>query len=93
MKQHVSERTTKVVRAGAVDGYQITGWRYREEAVWHVKVWVDGNPGAWMGYAVTEGEFALKGGPKTHKEAILRVVRKWDAETTASSSLCLTVTR
>jgi hypothetical protein len=96
MNQHVSGRTTghekKVIRTGAVDGYQMTGWRYREDAVWHVKVWLNGHPGSWMGYTVTDGEFALKSGAKAQKEAILHVVRKWEAETSASPGLCLTIT-
>jgi hypothetical protein len=96
MNQHVSERMTghdkKVIRTGAVDGYQMTGWRYREDAVWHVKVWMNGHPGGWMGYTVKNGEFALKSGAKAHKEAISHMVREWDAETSAPTGRCLTVT-
>jgi hypothetical protein len=56
-----------------------SGWRYTEEAAWHVKVWLAGRPGDWIGYTVTDGRF----GPGTVAEgamaAVLHLITKWQA--------------
>jgi hypothetical protein len=70
----------KITRSGTLGGYRVTGWRYLEDASWHVKVWLAARPGDWMGYTVTDGEFELKTGAKTHKETVLHVITEWEAE-------------
>jgi hypothetical protein len=70
----------KVNRSGTLGGYQVTGWRYLEDASWHVKVWLAARPGDWMGYTVTDGEFQLKTGPEDHKETVLKLIAEWEAE-------------
>ncbi len=70
----------KVNRSGTLGGYQVTGWRYLEDASWHVKVWLPARPGDWMGYTVTDGEFELKSGTEAHKETVLKLIAEWEAE-------------
>jgi hypothetical protein len=69
----------KVTRSGTFGNYEVTGWRYSEEAAWHVKVWLTGRPGDWIGYTVTDGHF----GPGTVAEAamiaVLHLIAKWQA--------------
>jgi hypothetical protein len=84
LKRNVSERQMnkegKVTRSSTLLGYQVTGWRYLKDASWHVKVWIAGHPGDWMGYTVTAGKFELQTGTEAHKEAALQAIREWEAE-------------
>jgi hypothetical protein len=77
----------KVTRSAALGGYHVTGWRYLEDASWHVKVWLAARPGDWIGYTVTDGVFELKTGAKAHKEAVLNVITEWEAELITLSNL------
>jgi hypothetical protein len=70
----------KVNRSGSLGDYKVTGWRYVEDASWHVKVWLAARPGDWMGYTVTDGEFELKTGAEAHKETVLKLIAEWEAE-------------
>jgi hypothetical protein len=69
----------KVTRSGMLDGYIVTGWRYPEDASWHVKIWHAGRPSDWLGYTVTAGIFELKTGAQAHKEAVMHVIGEWEA--------------
>jgi hypothetical protein len=84
LKGNVSERKMdhegKLTRTGTLGDYQVTGWRYLEDASWHVKVWLAGRPSDWFGYMVTAGKFELKPGVKAHKEAVLHAISEWEAE-------------
>lgn len=73
----------RVIRSGAFGGYEMTGWRHPEDASWHVKVWLAGRPGDWIGYTVRDGAFELKVLAQPQKEAILRIIAEWEVE-----SLC-----
>jgi hypothetical protein len=61
MKADVGKQTRsgtmkdKVTRSGTSGGYEVTGWRYANDASWHVKVWRAGRPNEWIGYTVTAG--------------------------------------
>jgi hypothetical protein len=77
----------KVTRSSTLLGYQVTGWRYLEDASWHVKVWIAGHPADWMGYTVTAGKFELQTGTAAHKEAALRAIREWEAEASIPPAL------
>jgi hypothetical protein len=77
----------KITRSGTLGEYRVTGWRYLEDARWHVKVWLTARPGDWMGYTVTDGEFELKTGAKTHKETVLQLITEWEAELVALPGL------
>jgi hypothetical protein len=71
----------KVSGRGTFDGYEVTGWRYMDTASWHVKVWLAGRPGDWIGYTVTAGKFELNMFAQTQKEeAVLHLIRQWEAE-------------
>jgi hypothetical protein len=71
---------SKVTRAGTLRGYIVTGWRYPEDDRWHVKVWHVGHQSGWIGYTVTAGRFELKVVAQGHKEAVLQLISKWEAE-------------
>ena len=71
----------KVSCSGTFDGYEVTGWRYMDTASWHVKVWLVGRPGDWIGYTVTAGKFELNMVAQAQKEeAVLHLIRQWEAE-------------
>jgi hypothetical protein len=69
----------KITRSGAFGGYEVTGWRYAEEAAWHVKVWLAGRPGDWIGYTVTDGHFGPGTVPQAAAVAVLQLIAKWQA--------------
>ena len=71
----------KVTCSGAFNGYEVTGWRYMNTASWHVKVWLAGRPGDWIGYTVTGGKFELNMLAQAQKEeAVLHLIRQWEAQ-------------
>jgi hypothetical protein len=65
---------------GTFGGYEVTGWRYFEDATWHVKVWHVGRPSGWIGYRVAVGIFELDILAQAHKEAVLHVIGEWEAD-------------
>jgi hypothetical protein len=78
----------KVSCRGTFDGYEVTGWRYIDTASWHIKVWLAGRPGDWIGYTVTAGKFELNMFAQTQKEeAVLHLIRQWEAEKAESKRL------
>jgi hypothetical protein len=72
--------TGKVTCRGTFGGYEVTGWRYFEDATWHVKVWPVGRPSGWIGYRVAVGIFELKILAQAHKEAVLHVICECEAD-------------
>jgi hypothetical protein len=86
LKRNARERarqtsvTGKVTCRGTFGAYQVTGWRYVEDATWHVKVWPVDRPSGWIGYRVADGIFELKMVDQAHKEAVLHVIGEWEAE-------------
>lgn len=70
--------TGKVTCHGTFGGYYVTGWRYVEDASWHVKVWPVGRPNGWIGYTVTAGIFELTMVDQAHREAVLHVIEEWE---------------
>jgi hypothetical protein len=71
--------TGKTTCHGIFGGYEVTGWRYIENATWHVKVWPVGRPSSWIGYRVAVGIFELKIVAQAHKEAVLHVISEREA--------------
>jgi hypothetical protein len=69
----------KVTRTGTFGDYEMTGWRYTEEAAWHVKVWLAGRRGDWIGYTVTDGHFGPGTVPQAAAVAVLHQIAKWQA--------------
>jgi Anti-sigma-28 factor, FlgM len=72
--------TGKVTCRGTFGGYEVTGWRYLEDATWHVKVWPVGRPSGCVGYTVAAGIFELKMVAQAHQEAVLHVIGEWETE-------------
>jgi anti-sigma28 factor (negative regulator of flagellin synthesis) len=72
--------TGKVTRRGTFGGYEVTGWRYVEDASWHVKVWPVGRPSGWIGYTVAAGIFELAMVAELHKEAVLHLIAEWETK-------------
>jgi Anti-sigma-28 factor, FlgM len=72
--------TDKVTCRGTFGDYEVTGWRYVEDATWHVKVWTVDEPSGWIGYTVAVGIFELKMVAQAHKEAVLHVIDEWETE-------------
>jgi hypothetical protein len=72
--------TGKITCRGTFGGYEVAGWRYIENATWHVKVWPVGRPRGWIGYRTAVGIFELKIVAQAHKEAILHVIGESEAE-------------
>jgi hypothetical protein len=79
-------RRKKETGRGTFVGYEVTGWRYRNTASWHVKVWPAERPSDWIGYTVTGGEFELKMVALPQKEAVLRLIREWESAYTNSTA-------
>ena len=73
-------RRKKETGRGTFVGYEVTGWRYKDSASWHVKVWPAKRPSDWIGYTVTGGEFELKMSALPQKEVVLRLIRQWESE-------------
>jgi hypothetical protein len=72
--------TGKVTCRGTFGGYEVTGWRYFEDATWHVKVWPVGRPSGWIGYTVAAGIFELKIVAQADREAVMHVIGEWETE-------------
>jgi Anti-sigma-28 factor, FlgM len=70
--------TGRVTCRGTFGGYDVTGWRYVEDASWHVKVWPVGRPNGWIGYTVTAGIFELTMVAQAHREAVWHVIEEWE---------------
>jgi hypothetical protein len=79
-------RRKKQAARGTFVGYEVTGWRYIDTATWHVKVWPAERPSDWIGYTVTGGEFELKMLALPQREAVLRLIRRWETEHPSSTT-------
>jgi hypothetical protein len=67
-------------RRGQVGGYAVSGWRYNDLAIWHVKVRPirDRNPG--KSYVVSAGEFYPEAVLPVEKYATLHLIAFWEAD-------------
>jgi hypothetical protein len=73
-------------RRGASGGYEVTGWRYAEDAAWHVKAGrISRHPHA-KAYVVRDGEFDREPAVITEKIAILSLIAQWEAGLPDTSS-------
>jgi hypothetical protein len=64
----------KVTCRGNWGGYEVSAWRYANDASWHLKVWPAGHPSEWIGYSMTAGVFEPETADQTHKEAAFHVI-------------------
>ena len=84
MKTDVRERARQTslkgreTRRGTWGGYEVIGWRDREDANWDVKVWPVGRPSGWIGYTVRAGIFELKMVAQAHRDAVLHMIGEWE---------------
>lgn len=68
-----------VSRRGAFGGYEVTGWRYAEDAAWHVKAGRPSRHQHAKTYVVKDGAFDSEPAIATEKIAILRLIAQWEA--------------
>jgi hypothetical protein len=66
-------------RRGASGGYDVTGWRYPEDAAWHVKAWRTSRHQPAKSYMVTDGAFDREPATANEKIAILSLISQWEA--------------
>jgi len=67
-----------VSRKGALGGYEVTGWKYVEDAAWHVKAGRKTHHDA-KAYVVRDGEFQPETALPNEKVAILTLIAQWEA--------------
>ena len=68
-----------VSRSGAFGGYKVTGWRYEEDAAWHVKAGRKSSYHDSKTYVVRDGAFDPDTAVPNEKVAILSVIAQWEA--------------
>jgi hypothetical protein len=75
-----SATNCRTERSGRFRGYAISGWRYNDLAIWHVKVRSisEDNPG--RSYVVSAGEFYPESAAPAEKFAALSLIASWEAE-------------
>jgi hypothetical protein len=67
-----------VSRRGALGEYEVTGWRYAEDAAWHVKARWKSRDHA-KAYVVRDGAFDPETAVANEKIAILSLIAQWEA--------------
>jgi hypothetical protein len=67
-----------VSRRGALGEYEVTGWRYAEDAAWHVKARRKSRDHA-KAYVVRDGAFDPETAVANEKIAILCLIAQWEA--------------
>ncbi len=67
-----------VSRRGAFNEYEVTGWRYAEDATWHVKTRRKSHQHA-KSYVIKDGVFDPETGIANEKIAILSLIAQWEA--------------
>jgi hypothetical protein len=68
-----------VSRKGALGEYEVTGWRYAEDAVWHVKSRRKSRQQHAKAYVVRDGAFEPETARANEKIAILSLIAQWEA--------------
>jgi hypothetical protein len=68
-----------VSRTGALGGYHVTGWRYVEDAAWHVKAGRKSRHCDAKAYVVRDGAFHPETALTNEKVAILTLIAQWEA--------------
>jgi hypothetical protein len=66
-------------RRGGRCGYQVTAWRYIEDAAWHVKAERKSRPLHAKAYVVRDGAFHPETASPAEKVAILSLIAQWEA--------------
>ncbi len=68
-----------VSRRGALGGYEVTGWKYEEDAAWHVKAGRNRRRWDAKAYVVRDGAFDPETALPNEKVAILTLIAQWEA--------------
>jgi hypothetical protein len=68
-----------VSRKGVLGGYEVTGWRYTEDAAWHVKANRKSSRWQAKAYVVRDGAFQPQTASPSEKVAILSLIAQWEA--------------
>ena len=69
----------KAERSGHFGGYVVSGWRYKDLAIWHLRVWCISDNEPVRSYVVLAGEFYPEPGTAEERFATLRLVALWEA--------------
>jgi hypothetical protein len=70
----------RIERSGNFGGYAVSGWRYTDPAVWHLKVWSISDDKPEQTYIVSAGEFYPESIGPAEKFAALRLIAFWEAD-------------
>jgi hypothetical protein len=68
-----------VSRKGVLGGYEVAGWRYTEDAAWHIKANRKSSPGKAKAYVVRDGGFQPETASTSEKVAILTLIAQGEA--------------
>jgi hypothetical protein len=69
-----------VSRNGTIGQYEVRGWRYTEEHVWHLKVGLKGGGRYEDSYLVRNGEFDPKTATLEVKMVVVFLIAQWESE-------------
>ena len=70
----------RIERNGNFGGYAVSGWRYSDLAIWHLKVWPIGDDSPEQTYTVSVGEFYPGSIAPAERFAALRLIAFWEAD-------------
>ena len=69
-----------IERSGNLEGYAVSGWRYTDLAIWHLKVWSISHDEPEQTYVVSAGEFYPESIAPAERFAALRLIALWEAD-------------
>src|SRR5271163_187999 len=72
----------RIEKRGEHGSCEVTGWRYEGDSVWHVKVWPDNRDVRRNAYKVMSSMFEPEAVSHEDREAVLRLIEKWESEQT-----------
>jgi hypothetical protein len=67
-------------RSGIFGEYVVSGWRYTDLAIWHVKIWSTSDEEAERTYVVSAGEFYPESIAPPEKFAAQQLIAFWEAD-------------
>jgi hypothetical protein len=70
----------RLERSGSFGGYAVSGWRYSDLAIWHLKVWSISDDKPEQTYIVSVGEFYPESIAPAEKFAALRLIAFWEED-------------
>jgi len=70
----------RIERSGNCGGYAVSGWRYTDLAIWHLKIWSISDDKPEQTYIFSAGEFYPQPISPAEKFAALRLIVFWEAD-------------